>query len=191
VTSSNATAGGACTGSGIPPTRVTTVIAILKAYSTRVGEGPFPTELEDANGEFLRKTGAEYGTTTGRPRRCGWVDTVVGRYATRINGVTDFVVTKLDVLTGLETIPVCVAYDVDGVRHDEMPVNQTDFHHAVPVYEYLPGWWEDISEARTLAELPANARAYVARVEELSGARISAIGVGPSRDATIVVHDLL
>ena len=146
VTSSNATAGGACTGSGIPPTRVDRVIAILKAYSTRVGEGPFPTELFDENGEFLRKTGAEFGTTTGRPRRCGWVDTVVGRYATRINGVTDFVVTKLDVLTGLDTVPVCVAYDVDGVRHDEMPVNQTDFHHAKPIYEELPGWWEDISD---------------------------------------------
>ncbi|SDP48445.1 Adenylosuccinate synthetase [Pedococcus dokdonensis] len=191
VTSSNATAGGACTGSGIPPTRVSSVIAILKAYSTRVGEGPFPTELDDANGEFLRKTGAEYGTTTGRPRRCGWVDTVVGRYATRINGVTDFVVTKLDVLTGLETIPVCVAYDVDGVRHDEMPVNQTDFHHAKPVYEDLPGWWEDISGCRTFEELPANARAYVLRLEELIGARVSAIGVGPGRDEIISRHSLL
>ena len=191
VTSSNATAGGACTGSGIPPTRVNTVIAILKAYSTRVGEGPFPTELFDANGEFLRKTGAEFGTTTGRPRRCGWVDTVVGRYATRINGVTDFVVTKLDVLTGLDTIPVCVAYDVDGVRHDEMPVNQTDFHHAKPIYEDLPGWWEDISTCRTFEELPANARAYVLRLEELIGARVSAIGVGPGRDEIISRHSLL
>jgi adenylosuccinate synthase len=191
VTSSNATAGGACTGSGIPPTRVNTVIAILKAYSTRVGEGPFPTELFDANGEFLRKTGAEFGTTTGRPRRCGWVDTVVGRYATRINGVTDFVVTKLDVLTGLDTIPVCVAYDVDGVRHDEMPVNQTDFHHAKPIYEDLPGWWEDISTCRTFEELPANAQAYVLRLEELIGARVSAIGVGPGRDEIISRHSLL
>src|SRR6185503_10320891 len=191
VTSSNATAGGACTGSGVPPTRIDRVIAILKAYTTRVGEGPFPTELHDDAGEHLRKTGQEYGTTTGRPRRCGWYDTVIARYAARVNGVTDFVLTKLDVLTGLEQVPVCVAYDVDGTRHDEMPVNQSDFHHAVPVYEYLPGWWEDISEARTLEELPANARAYARRVEELSGARISAIGVGPARDATIVVHDLL
>src|SRR6476620_6636414 len=148
VTSSNATAGGACTGSGIPPTRVERVIAILKAYSTRVGEGPFPTELFDDAGEFLRKTGAEYGTTTGRPRRCGWVDTVIGRYATRINGVTDFVVTKLDVLTGWESIPVCVAYEVDGKRLDEMPMTQTEFHHAAPVYEYFDGWTEDISGAR-------------------------------------------
>jgi len=191
VTSSSATAGGACTGSGIPPTRVSRVIAILKAYSTRVGEGPFPTELFDANGEFLRKTGAEFGTTTGRPRRCGWVDTVVGRYATRINGVTDFVVTKLDVLTGLDKVPVCVAYDVDGVRHDEMPVNQTDFHHAKPIYEELDGWWEDISSCRTFEDLPANAQAYVLRLEELIGARVSAIGVGPGRDEIISRHSLL
>jgi adenylosuccinate synthase len=191
VTSSNATAGGACTGSGIPPTRVSGVIAILKAYSTRVGEGPFPTELFDANGEFLRKIGAEFGTTTGRPRRCGWVDTVVGRYATRINGVTDFVVTKLDVLTGLDAVPICVAYDVDGVRHDEMPVNQSDFHHATPIYEELPGWWEDISKCRTFEELPANAQAYVLRLEELIGARVSAIGVGPGRDEIISRHSLL
>src|SRR3954452_20307325 len=191
VTSSSATAGGACTVSGIPPTRLDRVIGIVKAYTTRVGEGPFPTELDDDFGEHLRKVGAEYGTTTGRPRRCGWYDTVIACYAARVNGVTDFVLTKLDVLTGLESVPICVAYDVDGVRHDEMPVNQSDFHHAVPIYEYLPGWWEDISEARTLEELPANARAYVSRVEELSGARVSAIGVGPARDATIVVHDLL
>ncbi len=154
VTSSSATAGGACTGSGIPPTRLDRVIGIVKAYTTRVGEGPFPTELHDDFGEHLRKIGAEYGTTTGRPRRCGWYDAVIARYAARVNGVTDFVLTKLDVLTGLEKVPVCVAYDVDGVRHDEMPVNQSDFHHAVPIYEELPGWWEDISEARTLDDLP-------------------------------------
>jgi adenylosuccinate synthase len=190
VTSSNAVSAGACTGSGVPPTRIDSVIAILKAYTTRVGEGPFPTELHDDLGEFLRKTGAEYGTTTGRPRRCGWMDTVVGRYATRINGVTDFVITKLDVLTGLEKVPVCVAYDVGGVRHDEMPVNQTDFHHATPIYEELPGWWEDITACRSFEELPANARAYVLRVEELIGARVSAIGVGPGRDEIIERHPL-
>ncbi len=183
VTSSSATSGGACTGSGIAPTRIERVIAILKAYSTRVGEGPFPSELFDDAGEFLRKTGAEYGTTTGRPRRCGWLDTVVARYAARVNGVTDFVVTKLDILTGLDTVPICVAYDIDGVRHDEMPVNQTDIHHAKPIYEELPGWWEDISHARTLGDLPANARAYLRRVEELAGSRISAVGVGAERDA--------
>ncbi len=191
VTSSSATAGGACTGSGIAPTRIERVIGIVKAYTTRVGEGPFPTELFDDSGEFLRKTGWEYGTTTGRPRRCGWFDAVIARYAARVNGVTDFVLTKLDVLTGLEKVPVCVAYEVDGVRHDEMPVNQSDFHHARPVYEELAGWWEDISGARTLADLPPNARAYVSAVEEMSGARISAVGVGPGRDETAAIHDLL
>ena len=191
VTSSSATAGGACTGSGIPPTRVSRVIAILKAYSTRVGEGPFPTELFDDDGEFLRKTGHEYGTTTGRPRRCGWLDAVVGRYATRINGVTDFVITKLDVLTGLERVPICVAYEIDGERVEQMPVNQSDVHHAKPIYEYLDGWWEDITHCRTFEELPANAQAYVLRAEELIGARVSAIGVGPGREEIIQRHPLL
>jgi adenylosuccinate synthase len=191
VTSSSATSGGACTGSGIPPTRLDTIIGIVKAYTTRVGEGPFPTELHDDAGEHLRKVGAEYGTTTGRPRRCGWYDAVIARYAARVNGVTDFVLTKLDVLTGLEKVPVCVAYDVDGTRHDEMPVNQSDFHHAVPIYEYLDGWWEDISDARTFDELPLNARRYVEAVEAMSGARISAVGVGPSRAATVVRHDMV
>jgi adenylosuccinate synthase len=191
VTSSSATAGGACTGSGIPPTRIGRVVGIVKAYTTRVGEGPFPTELLDDSGELLRTAGAEYGTTTGRPRRCGWFDAVIARYAARINGVTDFVLTKLDVLTGLDKVPVCVGYDVDGIRHDEMPVNQTDFHHAKPVYEDLPGWEDDISDARTLTDLPANARRYVQAVEELSGARVSTIGVGPGRDQSVVVHDLL
>jgi adenylosuccinate synthase len=191
VTSSSATAGGACTGSGIPPTRIDRVVGIVKAYATRVGEGPFPTELHDESGEFLRKTGHEYGTTTGRPRRCGWYDAVVARYAARVNGVTDFVLTKLDVLTGLDTVPVCVAYDVDGVRHDEMPVNQTDFHHARPIFEELPGWREDISHCRTLSELPANARAYIAAVEEMSGAPMSVVGVGPGRDESVVIRDLL
>ena len=191
VTSSSATAGGACTGSGIPPMRIDRVVGIVKAYTTRVGEGPFPTELHDDSGEFLRGAGHEYGTTTGRPRRCGWYDTVVARYAARVNGVTDFVLTKLDVLTGLERIPVCVAYDVDGVRHEEMPVNQTDFHHARPILEELPGWTEDITGCRTLEELPANARAYIRRVEELSAAPMSVVGVGPGRDEIIVIRDLI
>jgi adenylosuccinate synthase len=191
VTSSSATAGGACTGSGIPPNRIDRVVAILKAYTTRVGEGPFPTELHDDMGEFLRKTGGEYGTTTGRPRRCGWFDAVVGRYAQRVNGVTDFVITKLDTLSGLETVPVCVAYDVDGVRHDEMPMTQSDFHHAQPIYENLPGWWEDISACREFDELPVNAQRYVERLEELVGQRVSAIGVGPGREQIISRHDLL
>lgn len=191
VTSSSATSGGACTGSGIPPTRLDQVIGIVKAYTTRVGEGPFPTELFDDHGEHLRKVGAEYGTTTGRPRRCGWYDAVIARYAARVNGVTDFVLTKLDVLTGLDQVPVCVAYDVNGVRHDEMPVNQSDFHHATPIFEYLPGWWEDISDCRTFEELPQNAQDYVLAVEKMSGARISVVGVGPSRAATVVRHELV
>ena len=191
VTSSNPTAGGACTGSGIGPTRVTRVIGILKAYTTRVGSGPFPTELLDEYGERLRSVGGEVGVTTGRPRRCGWFDAPIARYASRINGLTDIFLTKLDVLTGLETIPVCVAYEIDGEVVRELPMTQTGFHHARPVYEELPGWSEDISSARTVDELPANARSYVRFLEEVSGAPISAIGVGQDRDATIVVRDLL
>jgi adenylosuccinate synthase len=191
VTSSSATAGGACTGSGVGPTRIDRVVGVAKAYVTRVGEGPFPTELFDADGEWLRKTGGEYGTTTGRPRRCGWYDAVVARYASRINGLTDLVLTKMDVLTGREKVPVCVAYEVDGVRHDEMPSDQSLLHHAVPVYEELDGWWEDISHCRTFEDLPVNAQRYVLALEEMSGTRISAIGVGPGREATISRHDLL
>jgi adenylosuccinate synthase len=186
VTSSNPTAGGACTGSGIGPKAITRVIGIVKAYTTRVGSGPFPTELLDEDGDKLRTIGHEYGTTTGRNRRCGWYDAPIARYAVRINGLTDFFLTKLDVLTGWEKIPVCVAYDVDGTRHDELPASQTDFHHAKPIYEYLPGWKEDISKARSVSDLPKNAQDYVKYLEEISGAPISAIGVGPGRDETIV-----
>jgi adenylosuccinate synthase len=191
VTSSSATAGGAVTGSGVGPTRIDSVIGVIKAYTTRVGEGPFPTELFDDKGEFLRKTGGEYGVTTGRARRTGWYDSVIARYATRINGLTDIVLTKLDVLTGLEKVPVCVAYDVDGVRYDEMPTDQTAFHHAKPIYEQLDGWWEDISQARSFEDLPKNAQSYVKALEGMSGTRISAIGVGPKRDEIIPVHDLI
>ena len=191
VTSSNPTAGGACVGSGVGPTRISRVIGIQKAYTTRVGAGPFPTELFDKMGDFLRTTGGEFGVNTGRPRRCGWYDAVLARQAVRINGFTDLFITKLDVLTGLEKVPVCVAYEVDGVRFDEIPMTQTDFHHAKPIYEYFDGWNESISDAKTLDELPENARKYVYKLEELSGCRISAIGVGPDRDQTIVVRDLM
>ena len=191
VTSSNPTAGGASTGSGIGPTKITRVIGILKAYTTRVGSGPFPTELFDEDGDALRKIGGEVGVTTGRNRRCGWFDAPIARYAVRVNGLTDFFLTKLDVLTGWEKIPVCVAYEVDGVRVDELPASQTDFHHAKPIYEYLPGWKESISKAKTVAELPKNAQEYVKFLEKVSGAPISAIGVGPGRDETIVVRDLI
>lgn len=191
VTSSNPTAGGACVGSSVGPTRISRVIGIQKAYTTRVGAGPFPTELFDKMGDFLRTTGGEFGVNTGRPRRCGWYDAVLARQAVRINGFTDLFITKLDVLTGLEKVPVCVAYEVDGVRFDEIPMTQTDFHHAKPIYEYFDGWNESISDAKTLDELPENARKYVHKLEELSGCRISAIGVGPDRDQTIVVRDLM
>jgi len=191
VTSSNPTAGGASTGSGIGPTKITRVIGILKAYTTRVGSGPFPTELFDEDGEALRKIGGEVGVTTGRNRRCGWFDAPIARYAVRVNGLTDFFLTKLDVLTGWEKIPVCVAYELDGVRVEELPASQTDFHHARPIYEYLPGWRENISKAKSVDDLPNNAKEYVKFLEKVSGAPISAIGVGPGRDETIVVRDLI
>ena len=191
VTSSNPTAGGASTGSGIGPTKISRVIGILKAYTTRVGSGPFPTELFDEDGEALRKIGGEVGVTTGRNRRCGWFDAPIARYAVRVNGLTDFFLTKLDVLTGWEKIPVCVAYEIDGVRVEELPASQTDFHHAKPIYEYLPGWKESISKAKSVADLPKNAQEYVKFLEKVSGAPISAIGVGPGRDETIVVRDLI
>ncbi|RVW09995.1 adenylosuccinate synthase [Prescottella agglutinans] len=191
VTSSNPTSGGAAVGSGIGPTKIKTVLGILKAYTTRVGSGPFPTELFDEFGEYLAVKGGEVGVTTGRARRTGWFDAVIARYATRVNGITDYFLTKLDVLSSLDTIPICVAYDVDGVRVEEMPMTQTDIHHAKPIYEEMPGWSEDISQCRTFEELPVNAQNYVLRLEELSGAFMSCIGVGPGRDETIVRRDIL
>ena len=191
VTSSNPTSGGACTGSGIGPTKIDRVIGILKAYTTRVGSGPFPTELFDEDGEALRRIGGEVGVTTGRNRRCGWFDAPIARYANRVNGLTDFFLTKLDVLTGWEKIPVCVAYEVDGKRIEEVPASQSDFHHAKPIYEYLDGWKEDISKCKKFEELPTNAQKYVKYLEKISGAPMSAIGVGPSRDQTIVVKDFI
>ncbi|RMI29346.1 adenylosuccinate synthase [Nocardia stercoris] len=191
VTSSNPTAGGAAVGSGVGPNKITAVLGILKAYTTRVGSGPFPTELFDESGAYLAKTGGEVGVTTGRARRTGWFDAVIARYATRVNGITDYFLTKLDVLSSLEEVPICVAYEIDGERVEEMPTTQTEFHHAKPIYETMPGWWEDISGAKTFEELPANAQAYVRRLEELSGSRVSCVGVGPGRDQTIVCHDVL
>jgi adenylosuccinate synthase len=191
VTSSSPTTGGACAGSGIGPTRITKVIGIVKAYTTRVGAGPFPTELLDEQDEWLRKAGGEYGVTTGRPRRTGWFDAVIARYATRVNGITDYFITKLDVLSGLEKVPVCVAYDVAGTRHDEIPMTQTEFHHATPVYEYFDGWWEDLSGVRDFAGLPRNAQAYVRAVEEIIGAPVAAVGTGPRRDQTLQLRPLI
>jgi adenylosuccinate synthase len=191
VTSSNPTAAGACVGAGVPPTAINQVIGVSKAYTTRVGSGPFPTELFDEYGEHLREAGGEYGTTTGRPRRCGWFDAVIARYAVRLNGITDLVITKLDILSGLERVPICVGYEIDGERVDDMPMTQTAFHHATPIYEYLDGWSEDISKARTEAELPVNARRYISRIEELVGTRVSVVGVGPGRDENVIRHALL
>ena len=191
VTSSNPTSGGACTGSGIGPTKIDRVIGILKAYTTRVGSGPFPTELFDEDGEALRRIGGEVGVTTGRNRRCGWFDAPIARYATRVNGLTDFFLTKLDVLTGWEKIPVCVAYEIDGKRVEEVPASQTDFHHAKPIYEYVDGWKEDISNCKKFEDLPINAQKYVKYLEKLSGAPMSAIGVGPGRNQTIVVKEFI
>ncbi len=187
VTSSNPVAGGVCVGAGIGPSRIDRVIGVIKAYTTRVGSGPFPTELFDADGEKLWKIGGEVGVSTGRDRRCGWYDAVIARYAARVNGLTELFLTKLDVLSSWERVPVCVAYDVDGVRHDEMPMTQTEFHHARPVYEHLDGWWEDISGCRSFAELPGNAQRYVRTLEEMSGTRIWGVGVGPGREQTLEV----
>ncbi|GAB3997859.1 adenylosuccinate synthase [Nocardioides marmoraquaticus] len=187
VTSSSPVAGGVSTGAGVGPTRIDRVIGVIKAYTTRVGSGPFPTELFDEDGEKLWDRGGEVGVSTGRNRRCGWYDAVVARYASRVNGLTELFMTKLDVLSSWETVPVCVAYDVDGVRHDEMPMTQTDFHHAKPVYEHLDGWSEDISGCRQFSDLPKNAQRYVKALEEMSGAPFWAVGVGPGRDQTIVV----
>ncbi len=191
VTSSNPTAGGACVGAGIPPTAISRVIGVTKAYTTRVGSGPFPTELFDDNGMHLLKVGQEYGTTTGRERRCGWFDAVVARYSVRLNGITDLVVTKLDILSGFEKVPICVGYEIDGETFTDMPMTQTAFHHARPVYEELDGWWEDISKCRTMEELPDNARRYLDRIEELAGTRVSVVGVGPGREENVVRHALL
>ncbi|MBA8792420.1 adenylosuccinate synthase [Friedmanniella endophytica] len=191
VTSSNPTAAGAGVGSGVGPTRIDRVVGVAKAYTTRVGEGPMPTELLDERGDKIREDGGEYGATTGRPRRCGWFDALVVESAAVVNGFTDLFLTKLDTLTGWEKIPVCVGYEIDGERTEVMPATQTDFHHAVPVYEELDGWTEDITGARTLSDLPKAARVYVERLEELCGVRISGIGVGQGREQTITINDLL
>ena len=191
VTSSNPTAGGACTGTGVGPTRIDRVIGVAKAYTTRVGEGPFPTELFDADGERLRADGGEYGATTGRPRRCGWFDAPVVEVANRVNGCTDVFLTKLDVLSGWERIPICVAYEINGRRSDVFPMTQAELQIAKPILEFLPGWSENITKIRDFAGLPANCQAYVKRLEELIRCRISGIGVGPGREEAVMINDLV
>ena len=187
VTSSNTVAGGACTGAGIAPSRITAVVGIAKAYTTRVGSGPFPTELTDALGARLRQDGDEFGATTGRPRRCGWFDAVVVRDAVRINGMTGIALTKLDVLTGIDPLRVCVAYDLDGQRIERVPASRAALGRVRSLYEELPGWTQPLQGALTLADLPANARRYVGRLEALCGAPMLMVSVGPGRRETIVM----
>jgi adenylosuccinate synthase len=189
VTSSSTCAGGACTGSGVSPREIHEVIGISKAYATRVGSGPFPTELEGETGELLRQAGREFGSTTGRPRRCGWFDAVVARYAVRVNGLSGIALTKLDVLSGLDTVKVCTAYTCKGAVLDEVPASLEIMEQCSPIYEELPGWSEDITGAKSMNELPENARNYVARIEELSGAQVVLVSVGPRRDETIVLRN--
>ncbi|SDG79407.1 adenylosuccinate synthase [Desulfosporosinus hippei] len=186
VTSSHPIAGGACIGAGVGPTRINRVIGVIKAYTTRVGEGPFPTELLDEVGEEMRKNGHEFGTTTGRARRCGWFDAVIARYAVRVSGISDFAVTKLDVLTGFEKLKICVGYSVDGQIIREFPQSQKIFKLCQPVYEEMPGWNEDITQVRRFEELPQAAQNYILRIEELSGVQATLVAVGPGREQTIV-----
>jgi adenylosuccinate synthase len=189
VTSSSTCAGGACTGSGVSPRDIHEIIGISKAYVTRVGSGPFPTELLDATGEQLRQTGAEFGATTGRPRRCGWFDTMVIRYAVRVNGLTGIALTKLDVLSDFDTIKVCTGYTYQGKSLESLPAALETFENCQPVYEELPGWRTDITGAKSFDELPENARSYVRRLEELAGCPIVMVSVGPRRDQTIVLRN--
>jgi adenylosuccinate synthase len=189
VTSSSTCVGGACTGAGVSPRDIHEVIGISKAYVTRVGSGPFPTELEDADGENLRQVGREFGSTTGRPRRCGWFDAIVAKYAVRINGLTGVALTKLDVLDGLDTIRICTGYVYDGKTVDELPAKLEIFDQCRPVYEEMPGWKTDISNARSFADLPENARNYVRRLEELIGCPIVMVSVGARRDQTIMLKN--
>lgn len=190
VTSSNATAGGACTGSGIAPHRIERVIGVIKGYTTRVGEGPFPTELHDDAGEALRKAGNEFGATTGRPRRCGWFDAVVARYSAMINGIDFWALTKMDVLDHQPVIKICVAYEFEGQRYESVPASIRVLEQCQPVYEEMPGWMSQTTEITRLEDMPLEARQYIARLEELTGVRAGIISVGPKRHSTFVVEDV-
>ncbi|MBS13999.1 MAG: adenylosuccinate synthase [Gemmatimonadetes bacterium] len=187
VTSSNTTAGGAATGAGIGPTRIDEVVGVVKAYTTRVGNGPFPTELNDEMGDRIRDIGHEYGATTGRPRRCGWLDAVILRMAERINGLTSIAVTRLDILDQIEELKICTHYTRNGERVDHFPADLNVLAECEPVYETLPGWQSDTTQCRTYESLPENAMAYLARIQELSGVTISIVSVGPDREETIFV----
>lgn len=185
VTSSNPTSGGACIGSGLSPRRIDRVVGVIKAYTTRVGAGPFPTELFDDMGETLRRRGGEFGATTGRPRRCGWFDAVVGRYSAMVNGVDFWAITKLDVLDACEEIKICVAYECDGVRYETMPSSFSVLDRCTPVYETMPGWMEETSHVTSMEQLPLKAKAYVDRLLQLLGGRLGILSVGPARETTL------
>jgi adenylosuccinate synthase len=189
VTSSNTVAGAACTGTGIAPNQITSVVGIVKAYTTRVGSGPFPTELHDDLGKKLRQDGDEFGATTGRPRRCGWFDAVVVRHAVRLNGMSGLALTKIDVLTGFDTIRVCTGYEFTGQRLADFPASSAVLRAIRPIYEEWPGWKEPLNKARSMSDLPANARAYIRRLEEVTGAPMTMISVGAGRDETILLSN--
>jgi adenylosuccinate synthase len=186
VTSSNPSAGGACVGAGIPPNLLGEVIGVAKAYATRVGDGPFPTELLDETGEILRRVGNEYGATTGRPRRCGWLDLVAVKYSASVNGISGLALTMLDVLSAVEEVKVCVGYEIDGQRVQDFPMSQTDLHHARPVYKSLPGWGVDVTGCRRRKDLPEKAQSFVGFIEDELGVPLRMISVGPERDQAIV-----
>ena len=190
VTSSNPVAGGVTIGSGVGPSKINKVVGVCKAYTSRVGDGPFPTELSDEVGERIREVGHEYGTTTGRPRRVGWFDSVVMRHSRRVSGITNLSLNCIDVLSGLDTVKICVAYDLDGKRIDYYPASLEQLKRCKPIYEELPGWEEDITGCRSLDELPENARNYVRRVGELVGVRISTFSVGPDREQTNILESV-
>lgn len=187
VTSSNTTTGGACTGSGVSPRAIDTVYGVMKAYTTRVGEGPFPTELHGEEGENLRKAGNEYGATTGRPRRCGWFDAVASHYACMINGVNKLAITKLDVLDNLKELKICTAYEINGVKTNNFPQDVTDLANVKPIYETVPGWMASTASARSFDELPKKAQEYLKRIAELAESDIGIISVGPNREQTFRV----
>lgn len=189
VTSSNASAGGSCTGSGVPPSRIDHVVGVLKAYTTRVGEGPFPTELFDADGEELRRVGREFGATTGRPRRCGWFDAVVARHAVMTCGVDEWALTKLDVLDGFETLRICVAYELDGQRINHFPANVRETARCKPIYEDLPGWKASTRAVAQFGDLPTAAQRYVARLEQITGVSVGILSLGPRRESTLILGE--
>ncbi len=190
VTSSNTTAGGVCVGTGIGPTMINSAVGVVKAYTTRVGKGPFPTELNDKVGDWIREKGHEYGTTTGRSRRCGWLDLVILKTAARVSGLTSFAVTKIDTLAGLEKLKICIGYKFEDKIIDYFPASLEDLAKCEPIYEEFDGWNDSIADARTYEELPKNAKIYLKRVEEFTGVKTSIISVGPRRDQTMIVSEL-